>query len=79
MARSRINASEFGAHKRSFRFALGNSRPITGVTSKDSKASRAPLSFRGTRPGPFAAGAAVAVEREGAMIAERDRLVIELI
>lgn len=74
MARSRSSSSEFGAHKKSFRLALGNSRPMTGVTSNDSKASRAPLSFKGARPGPAAAGTMVSVVKEGAIMVERNVL-----
>lgn len=47
-ARSRSKASELGLCSHSFRLALGNSRPMTGVTSKDSKDSREPLSFKGS-------------------------------
>jgi hypothetical protein len=79
MARSRSNASEFGAHKKSFRFALGYSRPMTGVTSNDSKAFRAPLSFKGTRSGPFAARTAVSVQREVVIMVEMNGLVIKRI
>lgn len=48
MARSRSNLSELGACSHSFKLAVGNSRPMTVVTSKDSKESREPLSFKGS-------------------------------
>lgn len=51
MARSRRRSSALGALSQSTRFALGNSRPMTGVTSKDSWASRAPESMSGLRRG----------------------------
>lgn len=79
MARSRRSSSEFGEHKKSFRFALGNSRPMTGVTSKDSKASKAPLSFKGACPGPGETGTAVSEAKEGAMIVKRSLLVVQSI
>jgi len=52
IARSRIKSSEFGARNHSFRLTSTNSRPMTGVTSKDSKVSRTPLVFRGSRGYP---------------------------
>lgn len=49
MARSRISSSELGARRSSTRSTLAAySRPITGVTSKLSRWSRAPLSLRGS-------------------------------
>lgn len=45
---------------------------MTGVTSNDSKASRAPLGFKGVRPGPEAAGTAFSVVKEGAIMGERN-------
>ena len=51
-ARSRSRSSELGARRKSFKLALGNSRPITGVTSNDSKASRVPLYLIGSRARP---------------------------
>jgi hypothetical protein len=50
---------------------------MTGVTSNDSKASKVPLNFKGICPGPFAAGTAVSVQTEGAIMVERNRLVIQ--
>lgn len=52
---------------------------MTGVTSKDSKASKAPLNFKGARPGPGATGTADSVVIEGAMIVERNLLVVQRI
>ena len=57
MARSRSNSSELGACSHSFKLASGNSRPMTGVTSKEWKGSREPLSVKGSLCKDFAAGA----------------------
>ena len=54
MAMSRINSSELEASSASFRLRVGYSLPMTGVTSKDSYASRAPLSFNGASFWDFA-------------------------
>lgn len=48
IARSLSSSSELGALSHSTRLALGNSRPMTGVESKDSYASRTPVVFRGS-------------------------------
>jgi hypothetical protein len=48
IARSLKRASELGDSSHSFRLAFGYSLPMIGVTSKDSKLSRAPASFSGT-------------------------------
>ena len=48
MAKSRINSSALGALSHSTRLALGNSRPMMGVTSKCSYWSRIPESLRGS-------------------------------
>lgn len=61
----------------SFRLALGYSRPMTGVTSNDSKASRAPVSLMFNPRGPFATGAAVSVEIEGAIMVDRSVLLTQ--
>lgn len=76
-ARSRSKSSEWGARRKSFRFAFGNSRPMTGVTSNDSNASSAPLSLMGVLSRPLRVillssvigmiGVVVSV-REGAMM-----------
>lgn len=50
-ARSRRSSSELGALSHSTRFAFGNSRPMMGVTSKDSKLSRLPLARMGFAEG----------------------------
>ena len=47
IARSRIKSSELGASSHSTRFALGNSRPMTGVTSKNSYSLSAPEALYG--------------------------------
>ena len=49
IARSRINSSAFEASSHSLSLAFGNSRPITGVTSKWPYFSKAPVSFNGSR------------------------------
>lgn len=56
IARSRSNSSELGACSHSFKLAAGNSRPMTGVTSNDSKESKELLSFKGSLCKDFAAG-----------------------
>jgi hypothetical protein len=48
MAKSRIRSSEFGARSQSFRFTSLNSRPMTGVTSKEAYWSRTLESLRGS-------------------------------
>jgi len=50
MARSRSSSSELGALSQSTSLASGNSRPMTGVTSKDRCGSRTPDNWSGLRP-----------------------------
>lgn len=58
MARSRSNSSELGACSHSFKLAVGNSLPMTVVTSNESNESREPLSLKGSfSRGDFTAGA----------------------
>lgn len=56
MARSLSNSSELGACSHSFKLTVGNSRPMTVVTSKESKGSRAPLNSKGFLWGDSTAG-----------------------
>jgi len=67
MARSRISSSELGASSHSVRLAVGNSRPMMGVTSNDSYESRAPESLRGSRESPLVTTGASTSIAEGAM------------
>lgn len=53
MANSLRRSSEFGAWSHSFKFAVGYSLPITGVTSNDLKVSRAPFGCKGSFLKPF--------------------------
>lgn len=47
MAKSRRSSSELGASSHSTSFAVGNSRPMTGVTSKDSYELSTPVCLKG--------------------------------
>lgn len=43
-----MSSSELGARNKSFKLTSGNSFPITGVTSKESKLFKVPESFKGS-------------------------------
>lgn len=62
MARSLISSSELGALNQSTRFAVGNSRPMTGVVSNHSYWSKTPVVLRGSLCSKAGAGLVVGME-----------------